>query len=93
MLEAAQLGCAVLHGPHVENFRSITVDLGTAGASREVANREELTRAVADLLGNPAKLDAMTNAAQAAAARNQAVLDTTMQRLQPLLAKAVASQT
>lgn len=93
MLEAAQLGCAVLHGPHVENFRSITVDLGAAGASREVANREELTRAVAELLGNREKLEQMTNAAQSAAARNQAVLDTTMQRLQPLLAKAVASGT
>jgi len=92
MLEAAQLGCAVLHGPHVDNFRSIAVDLAAAGASLEVANREGLTRAVAELLGDPATLDTMTNAAESAASRNQAVLDTTMQRLQPLLAKAVASQ-
>lgn len=92
MLEAAQLGCAVLHGPHVDNFRSITSDLAAAGASREVANREELTLAVGELLGDPAKLDTMTQAAEAAASRNQAVLDTTMQRLQPLLAKAVAGQ-
>jgi hypothetical protein len=35
----------------------------------------------------------MNQAAEAAASRNQAVLDTTMQRLQPLLAKAVADQT
>lgn len=92
MLEAAQLGSAVLHGPHVDNFRSITSDLGTAGASREVANAEELTLAVAELLRDPAKLDAMRQAAEAAASRNQAVLDTTMQRLQPLIAKAVAGQ-
>jgi len=39
MLEAAQLGCAVLHGPHVDNFRSITADLAAAGASREVSDR------------------------------------------------------
>lgn len=91
MLEAAQLGCAVLHGPHVDNFRSITDDLAAAGASREIENREDLTRNVAELLANPAALDAMTRAAEAAASRNQAVLDITMQRLQPLLAKAVAS--
>lgn len=93
MLEAAQLGCAVLHGPHVDNFQSITSDLGAAGASREVANREELTLAVAELLGNREKLETMNQAAEAAASRNQTVLDTTMQRLQPLLAKAVAGQT
>jgi 3-deoxy-D-manno-octulosonic-acid transferase len=91
MLEAAQLGCAVLHGPHADNFRSITVDLAAAGASREVANREELTHAVAGLLGDRTALDRMTRAAETAASRNQAVLDTTMQRLQPLLAKAVAT--
>ena len=90
MLEAAQLGCAVLHGPHVDNFRSITADLAAAGASREVSDREDLTRAVSELLGNAAKLDAMTAAAESAASRNQAVLDITLQRLQPLIAKAVA---
>lgn len=90
MLEAAQLGCAVLHGPHVDNFRSITTDLATAGASREIASRKDLTRTVAELLTDTAKLDAMTAAADAAASRNQAVLDLTLQRLQPLIAKAVA---
>ena len=90
MLEATQLGCAVLHGPHVDNFRSITNDLGKAGASREIANREELRRAVAKLLTQPTELETMTAAANAAASRNQAMLDTTMQHLQPLIAKAVA---
>lgn len=90
MLEAAQLGCAVLHGPHVDNFRSITADLATAGASREIASREELTHAVGELLTDGTKLEAMTAAADAAASRNQAVLDITLQRLQPLIAKAVA---
>jgi len=91
MLEAAQLGCAVLHGPHVDNFRSITASLAAAGASREVADRAALTRCVADLLGNPNQLQEMATNAEAAAARNREVLETTMQRLQPLIAKAVAS--
>lgn len=90
MLEAAQLGCAVLHGPHVDNFRSITNDLGTAGAAREVSDGDELTNTVAELLTQPTDMASMTAAANSAASRNQAVLDTTMQRLQPLIAKAVA---
>ena len=90
MLEAAQLGCAVLHGPHVDNFRSITNDLFTGGASREVADQDGLTRAVAELLGDRVKLETMAAAAEAAASRNQEVLDKAIQRLQPLIAKAVA---
>jgi 3-deoxy-D-manno-octulosonic-acid transferase len=91
MLEAAQLGCAVLHGPHIDNFRSITASLAAAGASREVADRAELTSCVAELLANPDQLHTMATNAEAAAARNREVLETTMQRLQPLIAKAVAS--
>ncbi len=91
MLEAAQLGCAVIHGPHVDNFRSITNDLGGAGASLQVADREGLVRAVAELMTDDDRLGAMRAAAEAAAARNQAVLETSIQRLQPLIAKAVAS--
>ena len=91
MLEAAQLGCAVLHGPHIDNFRSITASLAAARASREVADRAELTCCVAELLANPDQLLAMATNAEAAAARNREVLETTMQRLQPLIAKAVAS--
>ncbi len=91
MLEAAQLGCAVLHGPHIDNFRSITASLAAARASREVADRAELTCCVAELLANPGQLLAMATNAEAAAARNREVLETTMQRLQPLIAKAAAS--
>jgi len=90
MLEAAQLGCAVLHGPHVDNFLSITRDLGAAGASREVADKDALIGAVGELLADADGLAAMRRAAEGAAARNQAVLETTVQRLQPLIAKAVA---
>ncbi|MEL0012113.1 MAG: 3-deoxy-D-manno-octulosonic acid transferase, partial [Alphaproteobacteria bacterium] len=90
MLEAAHLGCAVLHGPHVDNFRSITRDLGAAGASREVADKDTLIDVVGALLADADRLAAMRQAAEGAAARNQAVLEITVQRLQPLIAKAVA---
>jgi 3-deoxy-D-manno-octulosonic-acid transferase len=90
MLEAAQLGCAVLHGPHVDNFLSITRDLDAAGASREVADKDALIGALGELLADAEGLAAMRQAAEGAAARNQAVLETTVQRLQPLIGKAVA---
>tara|TARA_A100001037_G_scaffold299040_1_gene323842 strand:- start:243 stop:1565 length:1323 start_codon:yes stop_codon:yes gene_type:complete len=93
MLEAAQLRCAVLYGPHVENFSSITNELQAAGASRQVTDAADLTRTVSELLSTPQTAQSMAEAAEVAAVRKQEVIDTVMGRLQPLLAQAVASQT
>jgi 3-deoxy-D-manno-octulosonic-acid transferase len=90
MLEAAQLGCAVLHGPHVDNFRSIAGELATAGAAVEIADGAELTRTVGELLGDPDRANAMAEAAESAAARKQDVLDTVLSEITPLIAGATA---
>lgn len=92
-LEAALLRCAVLYGPHIDNFRSIANELQAAGAGREVADGEELQRAVGELLGSPERTNAMADAAAGAAGRKQEVLDLVMRRLQPLIANAVTSGT
>lgn len=91
MLEAAQLHSAVLHGPHIDNFRSIASELQTAGASREVADGSELQQAVGELLASPERTNAMADAAASAASRKQEVIDLVMRRLQPLIANAVSS--
>jgi len=85
MLEAAQLGCAILHGPHVENFRMIADDLAAAGATRMVENGEGLAGAVAHLLSRPAELRAMAAAAGEAAHIKAGVLDDVVRALAPLL--------
>lgn len=92
MLEAAQLRCAVLYGPHVDNFSSIANELQAAGASRQVADAADLTQTVSELLSMPEAALAMAEAAEVAAARKQEVIDTVMGHLQPLFTQAVASQ-
>lgn len=85
MLEPAQLGCAILHGPHVANFRLIADELAAAGATREVAGPEELADALTRLLGRPAELRAMAAAASDAARLKAEVLDTVARALAPLI--------
>jgi len=91
ILEAALLRCAVLYGPHIDNFRSIANELQAAGAGREVVDGEDLQRAVGELLGSPERTTAMADAAAGAASRKQEVIDLVMRRLQPLIANAVTS--
>lgn len=90
MLEAAQLRCAVLYGPHVDNFRSVANELEAAGASRQLSDAEDLQRTLAGLLADPARAGAMADAADSVAGRKQDVVDRVMRRLQPMIANAVA---
>jgi 3-deoxy-D-manno-octulosonic-acid transferase len=68
VLEPAALGRAVLHGPHMDNFRQESALLAAAGASRTVADGEELARALAELAADPARAAAMGAAGRAAVA-------------------------
>jgi 3-deoxy-D-manno-octulosonic-acid transferase len=62
-IEAAKLGAAILHGPHVWNFADIYLALDRADGAAEVADGGELGRRTAAWLG-----DAATREATAAAA-------------------------
>ena len=85
MLEAAQLSCAILHGPHVANFQSVADNLKRAGASRQVADGEALGAAVAELLAEPDLAAKMAAAAVAMAATHVDVLERVTAALAPLL--------
>jgi 3-deoxy-D-manno-octulosonic-acid transferase len=62
-LEPAQLDCAILHGPHTDNFEELYQSLNDRGGSRLVADNAALADAIVELLTKePAR------AAQAAAA-------------------------
>lgn len=91
MLEAAQLRCAVVYGPHVDNFRSVANELEAAGAAIQVADASALQETVGGLLAEPARAEAMAAAADSAAGRKQEVVDLVMRRLQPMIADALAS--
>lgn len=49
-LEAANLGSAIIHGPHVDNYADIYLRLRDAGAAIEVATVASLVEAVTELV-------------------------------------------
>lgn len=83
--EAVQLGCAVLHGPRMSNFRAMTQQMAAAGATLQVPDAAGLTDAVGDLLENGALLHTRCAAARAYAAREAHVLDRIIDELAPFI--------
>jgi 3-deoxy-D-manno-octulosonic-acid transferase len=86
-LEAAALGCAVLHGPDTANSREVTLALDVAGAAMIVDGVEGLIGALEQLLGDRARVMAMGEAGQHVAAEQAAVIDRVMTQLEPWLGR------
>ena len=84
-LEAARLGCAIVHGPHMMNFEDIAAQLDKAGAALEVEGEKALGDTVARLLGDEAERDRMAAAAGDLAAAEAGVLDAVLGELKPFL--------
>jgi 3-deoxy-D-manno-octulosonic-acid transferase len=85
LLEAARLGCALVHGPHVANFAEITAELDAAGASQAVGDVEALAVAIDRLLGDPPRRRAMVEAAERHAAAQSGVVARIAAELEPYL--------
>ena len=83
--EPAQLGCALLWGPDMSNFRDMTAELLAAGAAATVADAPALAQSLRDLLQNPQKRRAMGDAGRSAVARHAAALDDTLRHIAPYL--------
>lgn len=58
-IEPAKLGCAILHGPHVENFAEVYAELAAARAAARVTDAESLARALHFLLSEPSRMRKM----------------------------------
>lgn len=84
-LEAAQLNCAIIHGPHMVNFEEIARSLRQAGGSIEAADEIELTAQVGKLLDNEAERILLSQAAGAFAKAEAGVLNAVMAELTPFL--------
>src|SRR5260370_27395678 len=84
-LEAALLGCAILHGRDMSNCAAAARELAAAGAAATVANAAELTAALDRLLADPAERRRCGRAAARVASRDNGVLDAVVARLAPLL--------
>ncbi|MBL8707413.1 MAG: 3-deoxy-D-manno-octulosonic acid transferase [Rhodospirillales bacterium] len=87
-LEPAQLGCALVSGPHMQNFAAVAGKLRAAGAVVEVGDEAALVRAVDALLGDPARRGALAESGRRVAAAEAGVLDAVLGELKPWLDRA-----
>jgi 3-deoxy-D-manno-octulosonic-acid transferase len=84
-IEAAKLGAAVLHGPHVWNFSEIYAALDQAHGAELVGDANRLTAGLAALLGQPATRQRIAEAGRATVESLGGALERTLQMLDPYL--------
>ena len=85
LLEPARFGRGLLTGPHTHNFSDVVADLRADGALIEVQDAEELAASLQRLLAHESERSGLGARALAIAARQSAVLDRVLARLEPLL--------
>ena len=84
-LEPAMLGCAVLSGPNVQNFRDAYQQLARGGGARVVRDVEMLAKAVHYLLSNDVARRQMVDANHGAIQDMRGALSATIRALEPYL--------
>lgn len=80
-VEAALLDCAILHGPHMENFRAIEDELHTAGAAELVRTVEDIAREAGSLMTDAALRARRVHAARRLAMDRRHILDAVFSHL------------
>jgi 3-deoxy-D-manno-octulosonic-acid transferase len=87
-LEPAQLDCALVSGPHMQNFAAVQDKLRAAKAVVEVADEAALAQAVDALLRDPVRRAGLAESGRRVAAAEAGVLDAVLRELKPWLDKA-----
>ncbi len=88
-IEAAQLHCAVLHGPHVQNLQDIFDEMENAQASLPLRDEQHLAETLHRLLSDPLELQKRRDAALKFAQNKTAVIDRVMEQLCPMMQNAL----
>ena len=91
-IEPAKLGCAVLHGPNVDNFAEAYAALDEARGAAEVTDAKSLARILASLLSDTGKLRKMSRAASEAVERLGGAAAATMAAIEPHIAQVMVNQ-
>jgi 3-deoxy-D-manno-octulosonic-acid transferase len=86
-IEPAKLGCAILHGPHVENFADVYAHLASARAAARVTDASTLARALLFLLSDPSRLRKMGRTGAAVVNKLGGASQSIMAALDPYLAQ------
>jgi len=86
-IEPAKLGCAILYGPHVENFADVYAELSQARAAARVNDADSLARAVYFLFSEPSRMRKMGRAGADAVGKLGGASQTIVAALDPYLAQ------
>ena len=84
-LEAAQLGCAILHGSDMANFLTIAADLRAAEAAVEVGDAADLAATIATLTGDAEARRRLARGARKVTAANAGAVERVIGALKPWL--------
>jgi 3-deoxy-D-manno-octulosonic-acid transferase len=84
-IEAAKLGAAILHGPHIWNFAEIYTALDECRGAELITDADRLTAGIAAWLGDPAACLLVADAARATVDKLGGALEQTLQSLDPYL--------
>ncbi len=91
-IEAAQLGCAVLHGPHVQNQQEIYRDMDQAQAALLMTDEGHFFSTVRDFLTQPGRLQTLAQTGQAFTQTQHHVLDRVLENVLPAITDALPRQ-
>lgn len=87
-IEAAQLGSAVLHGPHVQNLAEIYRDMDQVGAALCLTDEQDFTFKLRELLVYPDRRKLLVNASYEFIGQQHIVLDRILEHIFPALTSA-----
>jgi 3-deoxy-D-manno-octulosonic-acid transferase len=88
-IEAAQLGCAALHGPHVQNLAVIYRELDAADAALRLENETDFAQKLRALLSDDNLLAGLQDRGEAFCREKSGVTNAVTAALRPLLQRAL----